>query len=98
MTTVRAEVAGAAEAAEMHGPVEIAGIVRRPAMRVRKSCEDGALHAHRDHDGPKARWSIPLVCALAWNAGHGAARQRTLCPLCMVLARAAPRVGPLPRR
>ncbi len=102
MTTVRSEVAGATGAAELRGPVEIAAIVRRPSVRVQRSCEDGSLHAHRDHAGPKARWSVPLVCALAWNAGHGAASQRVLCPLCMVLSRVAPRltprVGPLPRR
>jgi hypothetical protein len=96
--TVRVDVAGAVDTAELHDPVRIAGIVARPSLRVRRSCEDGTLHAHRDHDGPKAHWSIPLVCALAWNAGHGPTGQRVLCPLCMVLPRVAPRVGPLPRR
>ena len=95
--TVRVDVAGAAGTAELHDAVRIAGIVRRPAWRVQRSCEDRTLHAHRN-GGPKARWSVPLVCALAWNTGHGPAAQRALCPLCMVLARVAPRVGPLPRR
>ncbi len=90
---VRSDVAGAVDAAELYGPVQTAGIVRRSSIRVLASCRDGSLHAHRD-DGPKAAWSIPLVCALAWRAGHDAARQRVLCPLCMVLARVAPGVGP----
>jgi hypothetical protein len=87
------EVAGAAGTAELHDPVETAGIVRTFTSRVRRACEDGSLHAHHDHAGH----AIPLVCALAWCAGHDAARQRVLCPLCMVLARVAPGVGPRPR-
>ena len=94
--TVRSDVAGAVDAAELYGPNEVAGIVRRSSIRVLASCRDGSLHAHRDHDGPRAAWSIPLVCALAWRAGHGTARQRVLCPLCTVLSRVAPRVGPRP--
>jgi hypothetical protein len=95
--TVRADVAGAVDAAQLHGHEATAGIVRATTRHVLRSCRDGSLHAHWDHDGPKAGWSIPLTCALAWRAGHGAARQRMLCPLCMVLPRVAPRVIPHPR-
>jgi hypothetical protein len=91
--TLGCEVAGAAETAELHDPVRTAGIVRVFTSRVRRACEDGSLHAHRDHAGH----TIPLVCALAWRAGHDAGRQRALCPLCMVLARVTPGVGPRPR-
>lgn len=91
--TVWSDVAGAADAAELHDPVTTAGIVRAFTSRVWTACEDGSLHAHRDHAGH----AIPLVCALAWRAGHDAARQRALCPLCMVLARVVPRVVPRPR-
>jgi hypothetical protein len=92
--TVRSDVAGAVDAAELRGPVETAAVVRRPAMRVLTSCENGSLHAHRDGPGPKGDWSIPLICALAWRAGHDARRQRVLCPLCMVLSRVPQGVGP----
>jgi hypothetical protein len=95
--TVRSDVAGAADAAELYGDVATAGIVRRTTGSVLTACRDGSLHAHRDHDGPKSGWSIPLICALAWRAGHGAQRQRVLCPLCMVLSRVAPALGPRPR-
>jgi hypothetical protein len=91
--TVRSDVAGAVDAAELYGPVQTAGIVRRSSIRVLTSCENGSLHAHR-RQGPKADWSIPLICALAWRAGHDAERQRVLCPLCMVLSRVPQGVGP----
>ncbi len=95
--TVWAGIAGAADAAELHDSVATAGIVRVFTPRVRSACRDGTLHAHREHDGSDAPWSIPLVCALAWRAGHGAARQRAMCPLCMLLSRARPVVVPRPR-
>jgi hypothetical protein len=91
--TLGCEVAGAAETAELHDAVATAGIVRVFTSRVRRACEDGSLHAHRDHAGH----AIPLVCALAWRAGHDAVAQRRSCPLCLLTARVAPGVGPRPR-
>jgi hypothetical protein len=92
---MRTEVAGAADTAELHGHVATAGIVRTTTSGVLRSCRDGSLHAHQG--SPKADWSIPLICALAWRAGHGARRQRALCPLCMVTARVTPRAELRPR-
>ncbi|MCD2192345.1 hypothetical protein LQ327_02900 [Actinomycetospora endophytica] len=91
---VRSDVAGAAAVAELYGHVAIAGIVRTTTRSVLSACRDGSLHAHGDEDDPRSGVSIPLVCALAWRAGYGPARQRVLCPLCMVLARTEPATGP----
>lgn len=90
--------AGPAASAELKTPDELASIVRKSASRIRLHCQDGTLHAHRDQDIPKARWSVPLVCAIAWKAGHDAAYQRGICPLCALLADIpAPRVTSISR-
>lgn len=91
-------VAGPAASAEFKNPGELASIVRKSASRIRMHCNDGSLHAHRDQDIPKARWSVPLVCALAWKAGYDETYQRGICPLCAVLADIpAPRVTSISR-